>query len=142
MIHVRTMIRQEIFYAHRSRGRRRKGSKRRRQGKQEYWVSEKERRRLQAHHELVRRRSSMLFRTFQWRAVPLWMCLICLVCGHGSLVRLSSLLCSGPDFTSACTSNRTSFRQVSKWYVCRRGFESLFTNHPALAQSPNAAAAL
>ena len=61
---VRTVVRREIFYAHRTRGRRGKGSERRRQGKQEYWVSEKKRRRLQARHayELVRRRSSVLLR--------------------------------------------------------------------------------
>ena len=62
---VRKVVRQELFCAHRGRGRRGNGSERRRAGKQEYWVAEKRRRRVQASHERVRRRDSMLFRLVQ-----------------------------------------------------------------------------
>ena len=62
---VRKVVRQELFSAHRGRGRRGNGSERRRAGKQEYWVAEKRRRRVQASHERVRRRDSMLFRLVQ-----------------------------------------------------------------------------
>jgi len=62
---VRKVVRQELFCAHRGRGRRGNGSERRRAGKQEYWVAEKRRRRVQASHERIRRRNSVLFRLVQ-----------------------------------------------------------------------------
>lgn len=59
---VRTVVRQELFSAHRGRGRRGNGSERRKAKKQKYWVAEKKRRRQQAFHERVRRRDCVFFR--------------------------------------------------------------------------------
>ena len=59
---VRKVVRQELFCAHRGRGRRGNGSERRRAGKQVYWVAEKKRRQRQASDERVRRRDSTLAR--------------------------------------------------------------------------------
>jgi hypothetical protein len=84
---VRKVVRQELFSAHRGRGRRGNGSERRRAGKQEYWVAEKKRRRVQASHGLARRRSSMLFRIASQPALDV----TALISVWRSRVRLSSL---------------------------------------------------
>ena len=60
---VRKVVRQELFCAHRGRGRRGNGSERRRAGKKVHWMAEKKRRWRQASDaERVRRRDSMLVR--------------------------------------------------------------------------------
>jgi hypothetical protein len=84
---VRKVVRQELFSAHRGRGRRGNGSERRRAVKQAYWVVEKKRRRVQASHELARRRNSMLFRIASRPALDV----TALISVWRSRARLSSL---------------------------------------------------
>ena len=50
---VLKVVRQELFCAHRGKGRRGNGSQRRRAGEQVYWVAEKKRRRRQASDEFA-----------------------------------------------------------------------------------------
>ena len=88
---VRKVVRQELFCAHRGRGRRGNGSERRRAGKQEYWVAEKRRRRVQASHVL----SGFVGGTvccFVWS--KLWWTCLCFS-RNGGLVRISLLCSSG-----------------------------------------------
>ena len=109
---VRKVVRQELFCAHRGRGRRGNGSERRRAGKQKYWVAEKRRRRVQASHELARRRNSMLFRIASRPALDV----TALISVWRSRARLSSLF-SRWKFASAQSIRSAA---LSRGFVSRR----------------------